>query len=46
MSSEEGTSETADLRPHQQCPGETENDGYRFQTESRVSVLIEIGRLP
>jgi hypothetical protein len=42
---EEGSAETTDVRPHQQCPGKTENNGHRFQTESWVSILAEVGRL-
>jgi hypothetical protein len=34
-----------DLRPHQQCPWETEDDGNRFQTISLVNILVEVGRL-
>ncbi len=35
-----------DLRPQQQCPWETEDNGYRFQTKDLVSVLVVVGRLP
>lgn len=41
----EGSVETGDLRPHQQCPGKTENNGHRFQAESRVGILVKVDRL-
>ena len=34
-----------DLRPHKQCPWETEHNGQRLQTEDSVSILEEVGRL-
>ena len=34
-----------DLRPHKQCPWETEDNGHRFQAEDSVSNLEEVGRL-
>jgi hypothetical protein len=35
-----------DLRPHQQRPWETEDDGNRLQTISWVNILVEVVRLP
>ena len=35
-----------DLRPHEQCPRETENYSHRFKTEGLVTITVEIRRLP
>ena len=44
---EEGPLETGDdLRPHKQCPWETEDNGQPFQTEGLMSILVEVVRLP
>jgi hypothetical protein len=37
---------TNDLRPHQQCPRETEDNSHRFQTKNSVIILEEVSRLP
>ena len=34
------------LRPHQQCPRETEDNSHRFQTKDSVGILVEEIRLP
>jgi len=33
------------LRPHQQSPRKTENNGHRFKTEDPMTVLVEVHRL-
>ncbi len=44
---EEESLETGDdIRPHKQCPWETEDNGQPFQTEDLVSILVEVVRLP
>jgi hypothetical protein len=34
------------VRPHKERPGKAEYDGHRFKTESSVTILIQICRLP